>query len=54
MKPLSLGFYWTQGEARAVYTSELDAVVAAQQVDFGAAPFMAQEMVRAERHFRVW
>ena len=39
VKPLSLGFYWTQGDkARAVYTSELDAVVAAQQVDFGAAP----------------
>ena len=52
VKPLSLGFFWTEAGARAVYTSELDAATASE-IDFGGAPFVAQEKICAERHLRV-
>ncbi|MGZ6609191.1 MAG: ATP-grasp domain-containing protein [Solirubrobacteraceae bacterium] len=52
VKPLSGGYYWTEDGPRAVFASELtrDGAAAA---DFTAAPFVAQQLVEAERHLRV-
>ena len=52
VKPLSLGYFVTEDGPRAVFTSELDAATA-RQLNFGGAPFMAQQMVETEQHFRV-
>lgn len=52
VKPLSLGYFVTEDGPRAVFTSEMDAPTA-RQLDFGGAPFVAQQMVDTERHYRV-
>ena len=52
VKPLSLGYFVTEDGPQAVFTSEMDATTA-RQLDFGGAPFVAQQMVETERHFRV-
>jgi hypothetical protein len=52
VKPLALGLYWGPDGPRAVYTSELDATTA-RELDFGGAPFMAQELIEAEQHYRI-
>jgi len=52
VKPISLGLYRGPDGARSVYTSELDASTA-RQIDFGGVPFMAQELIDAERHLRI-
>jgi hypothetical protein len=52
VKPLSLGFYWGPDGPRAIYTSEMDEEKS-KAVDFGGAPFMAQELIEPERHLRV-
>ena len=52
VKPLSLGYFVTEDGPQAVFTSEMDATTA-RQLDFGGAPFVAQQMIETERHFRV-
>ncbi len=52
VKPLSLGYFVTEDGPQAVFTSEMDATTA-RQLDFGGAPFAAQQMVETERHYRV-
>ncbi len=52
VKPLSLGFYWGPEGPRAVYTTEMDEKKS-NEVDFGGAPFMAQELIEPERHLRI-
>lgn len=52
VKPLSLGYFVSEDGPQAVFTTELDAATA-RQLDFGGAPFVAQQMVETERHFRV-
>jgi hypothetical protein len=52
VKPLSIGHYWGSDGPRAVYTSELDAITA-RKIDFGGAPFVAQELIEAEHHYRI-
>jgi hypothetical protein len=51
VKPLSLGIYWSPDGPRGVYTTALD--TSALEIDFGGVPFMAQELIRAERHYRI-
>jgi hypothetical protein len=51
-KPLSGGYYWTDDGPRAVFASALAADDAAQ-LDFAAAPFVAQRLIEAEQHLRV-
>jgi hypothetical protein len=52
VKPLASGFYRRDDEAWAVYTNKLEADEAVS-LDFGAAPFVAQEPIVADDHFRV-
>ena len=52
VKPLTLGLYWSPDGARSVYTTALDKRTA-QNLDFGGVPFMAQELIEAEEHYRI-
>jgi hypothetical protein len=51
VKPLSGGYYWRGGKPQAVYTSLLTPAELSL-VDFGAAPFVAQEALRVITHYR--
>ena len=52
VKPLATGYYWNHATPHAVFTSHVRASDL-QSVDFGAAPFVAQEVISAVRHLRV-
>ena len=52
VKPLSGGFFWTTDGPRAVFTTLLDSEMA-QQLDFGSAPFVSQELLVPHHHLRV-
>jgi hypothetical protein len=52
VKPLGQGYYWDGGEPRAVFTRSLDGTTL-DGLDFGAAPFVAQDLIDAKRHLRV-
>ena len=53
LKPLGLGsFQDDHGNSRSVYAEECTAA-RLQDADLTEAPFLAQEMIRAERHLRV-
>lgn len=52
VKPLTLGLYSGPDGPRSVYTSELDDRTA-RDIDFGGVPFVAQELIEAERHYRI-
>jgi hypothetical protein len=52
VKPLTLGLYWGPNGPRSVYTSELSRRTA-RDIDFGGVPFMAQELIDAEQHYRI-
>jgi len=52
VKPLVGGYYWTEEGPRAVFTSAMDESEAST-LDFGSAPFVAQEMLLAKTHLRV-
>ena len=52
VKPLTLGLYWGPDGPRSVYTSELDERTA-RDIDFGGVPFMAQELIEADEHYRI-
>ena len=47
-----VGYYWANGAPKAVYATELSSA-AAMKLDFGEAPFVAQEMLRTQVHYRV-
>ena len=52
VKPLASGYYNAAKGPRAVFTSVLERDQL-DDVDFGDAPFVAQEMLNAQHHFRV-
>lgn len=52
VKPLATGYFWTESGPHAVFASRLSSSEL-EAVDLGAAPFVAQEVVRTQRHFRV-
>jgi len=52
VKPLSMGYYEASDGPKAVYTSSLTAPDL-EKVDFGRAPFMAQERIDVQCHWRV-
>jgi hypothetical protein len=52
VKPLVGGYFWADDGPRAVYAESLVASDM-DRVDFGAAPFLAQERIEAIEHLRV-
>lgn len=52
VKPLSNGFYHSEDGPKAVFTSELTGEDF-DRVDFAHAPFVAQERIDVESHFRI-
>jgi hypothetical protein len=52
VKPLAGGYFWTEEGPRAVFATELGTEEAVG-LDFAAAPFIAQERLRAREHLRV-
>ena len=52
VKPLAGGYYLGDEGPRAVFSSQL-AAQEALSLDFSAAPFVAQEVIRAKTHLRV-
>jgi hypothetical protein len=52
VKPLSLGYFSTPSGPMAVYANALDSKEALR-LNFGGAPFIAQELVAAESHYRI-
>lgn len=52
VKPMSLGVYWSSQGPRGVHTTALDRTTA-RNTDFGGIPFMAQELIEADQHYRV-
>jgi hypothetical protein len=52
VKPISGGYFWTEDGPRAVFASQVTSEQA-MEADFGAAPFVAQELLTAVEHLRV-
>jgi glutathione synthase/RimK-type ligase-like ATP-grasp enzyme len=52
VKPISLGHYWTDDGPMAVYTSEVNSSMV-HEFDFGGAPFVAQEKIDVDYHYRI-
>ena len=52
VKPLSTGFFRRDDEAWAVYANRLEGSEASA-LEFGAAPFLAQELIVADHHYRI-
>ena len=51
VKPLSNGVFTRDGKTRSVFANVLDSATA-KGLDFGAVPFVAQELIAADRHLR--
>jgi hypothetical protein len=52
VKPLTIGYFRTSDGPKAVFTSSMTDEEA-KRVDFGSAPFLAQELIEATEHLRV-